>query len=100
MLDFSLELQRRYENSSAADERRRKGQVFTPLGIARFMAGLFSEIPSEYHLLDPGAGIGTLTAAVCERLTRLRTPRRLVAHVFENDPRIIPLLRKNLEHCT
>jgi adenine-specific DNA-methyltransferase len=56
-------------------------------------------VPSEYHLLDPGAGIGSLTAAVCERLTRLRSPRRLIAHVFENDPEIVPLLRKNLEHC-
>jgi len=99
MLDFSLELQRRYENSTTAEERKRKGQVFTPPEIARFMVSLFSELPGEYHLLDPGAGIGTLTAAFCERLRRLRSPRRLIAHVFEHDPQLIPLLRKNLEHC-
>jgi adenine-specific DNA-methyltransferase len=99
MLQFSLDLQRRYENSSRADDRRRKGQVFTPPEIARFMASLISVIPSEYHLLDPGAGIGCLTAAVCERLGRLRSPRRLVAHVFENDPCIVPLLRKNMDYC-
>jgi len=99
MLDYSLELQQRYENSNTAEERKSKGQVFTPPGVARFMAGLFSEIPREYRLLDPGAGIGTLTAALCERLARLRSPRRLVAHVFENDPQLVPLLRKNLERC-
>ena len=65
MLQFSLDLQRRYENSSRADDRRLKGQVFTPPEIARFMASLISVIPSEYHLLDPWAGIGCLTAAVC-----------------------------------
>jgi adenine-specific DNA-methyltransferase len=99
MLQFTLDLQRRYENSTTVDDRRRKGQVFTPPEIARFMAGLLSEFPAEYHLLDPGAGLGGLTAAVCERLTRLKSPRRLVAHVFENDAEMIPLLKKNLEHC-
>jgi len=99
MLDFSLELQERYENSTSAEYRREQGQVFTPPEIARFMASLLSPIPSEYHLLDAGAGIGSLTAAVCERLLHLRSPRRLTAHLFENDRQVIPLLRRNLENC-
>jgi len=99
MLDFSLELQERYENSTSAQYRREQGQVFTPPEIARFMATLLSPMPSECHLLDPGAGIGTLTAAVCERLRHLRSPRRLTAHLFENDRKVIPLLRRNLENC-
>ena len=61
------------------------------------MAGLFAKIPTEYFLLDPGAGIGTLTAAFCERILKLRSPRRIVAYLFENDPGLIPLLRRNLE---
>ena len=98
MLDFSLELQQRYENSTSPESRKEKGQVFTPAEIARFMASLFSPIPSEYYLLDPGAGIGSLTVAVCERVARLGSPRRLIAHLFENDAQIIPLLKKNLEN--
>jgi adenine-specific DNA-methyltransferase len=99
MLDYALELQHRFENSVSRTSRKEKGQVFTPPEIARFMAGLLAAIPSEYVLLDPGAGIGILTAAFCERIRELRKPRRIFAHAFENDAEVIPLLRRNLENC-
>jgi adenine-specific DNA-methyltransferase len=99
MLDHALELQHRFESSAAADERRQQGQVFTPPEVARFMASLFGTIPSEYVLLDPGAGIGTLTAAFCERIGKLRSPRTVTAHVFENDPELMPLLKRALDNC-
>lgn len=44
------------------------GQFLTPAPIARFMAGRFSNLTNHIHLLDPGAGVGTLTAAFVERL--------------------------------
>ncbi len=99
MLNYALELQQRFENSNSADRRKEHGQVFTPPEVARFMASLFAAIPAEYVLLDPGAGIGTLTAAFCERIRELRSPRTVIAHVFENDPRLAPLLKQNLDNC-
>ena len=63
------------------------------------MADLLGAIPSEYVLLDPGAGIGTLTAAFCERVAKLCSPRVVTAHVFEDDAKLIPLLKQNLENC-
>jgi adenine-specific DNA-methyltransferase len=99
MLELALELQHRYENSVSAHHRKERAQVFTPLEVARFMAALFARIPAEYALLDPGAGVGTLTAAFCERTLKVRSPRRIVVHLFENDPALIPLLRRNLENC-
>jgi adenine-specific DNA-methyltransferase len=99
MLEYALELQQRYENSTATAIRKHKGQVFTAIEVARFMASLFSKIPQDYQLLDPGAGIGILTAAVCEKLTKYSSPRRLIAHVFENDRRLLPFLEKNLDNC-
>ncbi len=63
------------------------------------MANLFGAIPPEYVLLDPGAGIGTLTAAFCERIGKLRSPRTVTAHVFENDAQLIRLLKQNLDNC-
>lgn len=99
MLSHALELQRRFENSVTREHRKQRGQVFTPPEVARFMASLFGTIPSEYVLLDPGAGIGTLTAAFCERIGKLRSPRTVTAHVFENDPQLIPLLKRNLDNC-
>lgn len=99
MLHHSLEIQKRFENSVGAAQRRARGQVFTPPEVARFMATLFSAIPEDYVLLDPGAGIGTLTAAFCERVLELGSPRTVTAHVFENDPELTPLLKRNLENC-
>jgi adenine-specific DNA-methyltransferase len=99
MLDFAVNLQRRFEDRVSEQHRRERGQVFTPPEIARFMAGLLSAIPSEYVLLDPGAGIGMLTTAFCERIGGLSSPRVVSAHVFENDPQLVPLLKQNLDNC-
>jgi adenine-specific DNA-methyltransferase len=42
------------------------GQFFTPLTVARFMAERLPLSGSPARLLDPGAGLGVLTCAVCE----------------------------------
>ena len=63
------------------------------------MASLFKTIPKKYVLVDPGAGVGMLTAAFCERIRGLLSPRAVIAHVFENDAQLIPLLTENLENC-
>lgn len=99
MLNHALELQDRFENSVSGKHRKERGQVFTPPEVARFMVDLFGTVPSEYVLLDPGAGIGTLTAAFCERIGKLRSPRIVTVHVFENDAQLIPLLKHNLDNC-
>jgi adenine-specific DNA-methyltransferase len=99
MLNHVQELQQRFENSVAASHRKERGQVFTPPEVARFMASLFGTIPNKYVLLDPGAGVGALTAAFCERIGRLRSPRTVTAHAFEDDPQLTPLLKRNLDNC-
>lgn len=56
---------------SKAAARKRKsqfGQFFTPPGIAKFMANLFTErAVSNCRLLDAGAGIGSLSTAFLDR---------------------------------
>ncbi len=99
LLEFSSKLQKQYETSGSGTDRKGKGQFFTPLAISRFMAGLFSSFPTEFKLLDPGAGIGTLTAAVCERVLCIQSPCHLDVHLFEIDQTVIPLLNENMEHC-
>ena len=44
------------------------GQYMTPAPIGRFMANLFGNTEGELHVLDPGAGVGSLTGALAERL--------------------------------
>jgi adenine-specific DNA-methyltransferase len=61
---------RRLRISGSIDRSQRSalGQFFTPRPVARYMASLLEFIDGmEVRLLDPGAGIGSLTAAVAER---------------------------------
>jgi adenine-specific DNA-methyltransferase len=64
------------------------------------MAGLFSAEPrTTFRLLDPGAGIGSLSAAVCDRFLELGSLRHLDIHVFEKDPEVLPFLNKMMKRC-
>lgn len=85
---------------SSRAHRSSLGQFFTPLATAKLMAGMFRELPEEVRLLDPGAGVGSLTAAwVAAVCARKRRPRRIAITAFEIDPLLVPLLRQNLEAC-
>lgn len=99
LLDFSDDLQHRYNSKSIPEDRKKRGQYFTPHGVARFMAGLFCTFTEHIKVLDPGAGTGTLSAAVCDRILRLRSPRSIEVVLYENDPAVTPLLEENMKHC-
>ncbi|MEZ4620521.1 MAG: hypothetical protein R2867_34125 [Caldilineaceae bacterium] len=43
------------------------GQFMTPASVAEFMASLFCVPGPQITLLDPGAGVGSLTAAFVAR---------------------------------
>jgi adenine-specific DNA-methyltransferase len=75
------------------------GQFFTPKQVSIFMAELFDINRDKITLLDPGAGTGVLSAAFCEKLLTRKKPVSLVIDAFENDPEIIPLLKKVLQEC-
>ncbi len=74
------------------------GQFFTPVEIARFMAGLFVQKPVRHcRLLDAGAGIGSLSAALLDRWSsgdlRFQT---VEVDAFEIDEALHPYLRQTL----
>jgi adenine-specific DNA-methyltransferase len=78
------------------------GQFFTPTPIARLMASMFdmgSHI-EELRVLDPGAGLGALTAAFVERvcLENYR-PTRIVMTGFEVDRRLLKPLNDTHLQC-
>lgn len=98
-MNHLLELQKQFEAITSPENRKSKGQFFTPPQISLFMAGLFtSPIPRTFRLLDPGAGIGSLSAAFCENVSQLRSRRRLDIHLFENDEALLPFLRQTMEY--
>jgi len=61
------------------EKRSMLGQYMTPAPIGRFMASLFTDLSGDLRILDPGAGVGSLTAAVVERLCNQPVKPRSVA---------------------
>ncbi len=80
--------------SAYADETYRKtqGQFFTPPAITRFMAGLVASPESGVRVVEPGAGVGTLIAALAERIVREGNCREWHATAYEIDAALRPLL--------
>jgi adenine-specific DNA-methyltransferase len=92
--------QRQFDALTSPGTRREQGHFGTSPVIANFMAGMFTEVPQgEVHVLDPGAGVGTLSAALCDRVLRQRSPRNLVFELWENDPKLENRLHGTMAGC-
>lgn len=85
---------------ATAEEKKIKGQFFTSTTIALYMANLmrFTDKKS-IRVLDPGAGVGILTAALVERIIRENKKLDLFVDLFDNDQSAISSLERNMEHC-
>jgi adenine-specific DNA-methyltransferase len=79
--------------------RSELGQFMTPAAIAQFMASLFAPIAGEVALLDPGAGIGTLTSAFVERAVVERGSLSIDVHTYEVDQVMRRYLSATLSEC-
>lgn len=80
-------------------DRSALGQFLTPPAVAQFLASCF-EIPTgPSRLLDPGAGVGSLTAAVVDRFVSVGAPPLDVTAV-EVDEKLTHLLTATLEDAT
>ena len=75
-------------------------QYLTPATVASFMASLFPA-PSKQNirLLDPGAGVGSLTSAFIEHLCKSKTGYHIDVDAYEIDPVMRSYLEKNLGLC-
>ena len=85
------------------DPKRRSqmGQFMTPASVAKFMASLFADAPElEIRLLDPGAAVGSLTAAIIDNLyPRARPPRRIKVAAYEVEPILADRLATTIDEC-
>ncbi len=87
--------ERRLAVSGALDKKHRStfGQFFTPSAVADFMGGLLEfSAGQEIALLDPGAGIGSLTEAAVHRAG----DRPMHATCYELEPTFQNDLRETL----
>ncbi len=70
----------------------------TPSPIATYMATLFKRWPKEVFLLDPGAGIGSLTEAFAARFFKEAPPGAcLRVDAYEIEPVLVGYLARHLE---
>lgn len=89
----------RLEASQQLDPSRRStlGQYMTPTTIADFMASLFAHWPQTVRLLDPGAGIGSLTEAFAGHFqAHAPTVASLDVHCYEIEPVLLGYLSDHL----
>ncbi len=97
-----------------ADKRRRKamqhlvpstktvlGQFMTPMPVAEFMASMFADVSrKEIRLLDPGAGVGSLTASFIERIcSQSNRPDSISVTAYEVDDKLATSLKRMLDDC-
>ncbi len=76
------------------------GQYMTPATVASFMASLFpSPSNQNIRLLDPGAGVGSLTSAFVEHLCKGKTGYQIDVDAYEIDPVMRSYFEKNLNLC-
>ena len=99
LLDYAEGLAAEYVQTANLEQRKARGQFFTPRAVGQFMASLFRIKGESISLLDPGAGIGILTVAFCERLLNLKERVELHITAYENDTALLPHLRKVLRKC-
>lgn len=63
-----------YTTQTTEEHKSKHGQYLTPPPVASFMGGLASTVGSNLKILDPGAGSGILSCALCEALANSPTP--------------------------
>jgi len=84
--------------STTVERKSRLGQYFTPQRTAAFMVGLFRNGEGVCHLLDAGAGIGSLSAAFLERWRLSGFGfQRVELDAFELDTELISDLSQTLD---
>ena len=92
--------QRAFSKATSRADRSEIGQFLTPAPIARFMASLFERSVPTVRILDPGAGSGSLFAALTEQLiSRPDRPESIEVVAYETDPNIVPHLEETIELC-
>jgi len=92
--------QERVHISSELDpgQRTRLGQFLTPALLARQLASMCVPLGGAARILDAGAGIGTLGAAlVAHLLTRPDPPQEITVVAYEIDPHLHEALGRTLD---
>lgn len=90
----------RFEACQRLDSECRSslGQFFTPPPVARLMASMFAERPQNLRILDPGAGVGSLSAALISEICQWdKKPEAISLTFYEIDPLLATYLHSAVD---
>ena len=98
--EFAERVGREYADVSKQDEKKHKGQFFTPYPIAAFMAGLANTAKHSdgISILDPGCGLAILSCALIEHIIENTKPCHICLQLYETDKNVIPLTKQVLSY--
>jgi adenine-specific DNA-methyltransferase len=98
-----LEIATSYSEIASAEknisEKKKIGQFFTPSNIALFMARMSNVSSNHIKILDPGAGTGTLSAALLDEILINDTCSKIELVLFEKDKTLLPYLVDLMGHA-
>ena len=88
-----------YANQTSDGHKSEHGQYLTPPAVAEFMGNLASAPSQTIHILDPGAGSGILSCALCETLAAQENkPGHIELVVYETETGLLKQLSAVLEY--
>ena len=76
------------------------GQYLTPAPVARLMASMFAQRPASMRVLDAGAGVGSLSAALVAQVCQwVKPPKTLSIVAYEMEPSLVDYLLTTFDEC-
>lgn len=97
MLEKIYENTKNFINDNCKEKRKKRGQFFTPLSVAEFMASKSACKKNHISILEPGAGNGLLTAALVQYCVDNNLCKSFTIEFIENDPEILSVLSETSE---
>ncbi len=99
-LDHIDNIRSDFQKSLNKEHQLELGQFMTRPSIVKMMAGMYNHFPKDIYLLDPGAGVGSLSAGFISKIAQVSPkPEYINVHAYEVDPTLVKGLRKTLEKC-
>ncbi len=88
-----------YTSEVTTEHKKKLGQFFTPMSVAKFMASFCTIKKKRIKLLDPGCGLGILSCALIEFLVEKHPDVREIELVaFETDDNLSKYTTETLEY--
>lgn len=88
-----------YTSEVTSEHKKKLGQFFTPLSVAKFMASFCTIRKKRIKLLDPGCGLGILSCALIEFIVEKNAEVREIELVaFETDDNLSKYTTDSLEY--